>query len=47
MQGPSLGRKDPLEEMVWKPTPVFLPGESLTEESDGLQSMRSQIVGHN
>ena len=32
---------------AWKPTPVFLPGESSeTEEPDGLQSMGSQRVGH-
>ena len=32
---------------VWQHTPVFLPGESpWTEEPDGLQSMRSQRVGH-
>ena len=32
---------------VWQPTPVFLPGESpWTEESDGLQFMGSQRVGH-
>ena len=31
----------------WKPTPVFLPGESAwTEEPTGLQSMGSQRVGH-
>ena len=30
----------------WQPTPVFLPGESQTEEPDGQQSMRSQRVGH-
>ena len=31
----------------WQPTPVFLPGESpWTEESGGLQCMRSQRVGH-
>ena len=32
---------------AWKPTPVFLPGESpWTEETVGLQSMGSQRVGH-
>ena len=32
---------------AWQPTPIFLPGESpWTEEPDGLQSMRSQRVGH-
>ena len=32
---------------TWQPTPVFLLGESLwTEEPGGLQSMRSQRVGH-
>ena len=42
----SLGREDPLEE-VMAPTPVFLPGEfSWTEEPDGLQSIASQGVGH-
>ena len=31
----------------WQPISVFLPGESpWTEETDGLQSMRSQRVGH-
>ena len=31
---------------AWQPTPVFLLGESpWTEESSGLQSMRSQRVG--
>ena len=31
----------------WQPTPVYLPGESpWTEEPGGLQSMRSQRVGH-
>ena len=33
---------------TWQPTPVFLPGESPgTEETDGLQSMGLQRVGHN
>ena len=42
----SLGREDPLEE-VMAPTPVFLPGEfPWTEEPDGLQSIASQGVGH-
>jgi len=32
---------------AWKPTPVFLPGESpWTEETVGLELMRSQRVGH-
>ena len=32
---------------AWQPTPVFLPGESpRTEEPGGLQSLRSQRVGH-
>ena len=32
---------------AWKPTPVFLPGESpWTEEPSGLQSMGSHRVGH-
>ena len=32
---------------AWQPIPVFLPGESpWTEEPGGLQSMRSQRVGH-
>ena len=31
----------------WLPTPIFLPGEFHgTEEPGGLQSMRSQRVGH-
>ena len=43
----SLGWEDPLEK-AWQPTPVFLPGESLwTEEPGGLQSIKSQRVGHN
>ena len=33
---------------AWKPTPVFLPGESpQTEEPGGLQSMGSQRIRHN
>ena len=33
---------------AWKPTPVFLPGESpRTEEPGGLKSTGSQRVGHN
>ena len=32
---------------AWQPTPVCLSGESpWTEKSGGLQSMGSQIVGH-
>ena len=32
---------------TWQPTPAFLPGESpWTEEPGGLQSIRSQRVGH-
>ena len=32
---------------AWKPTPVFLPGESpWTEEPGGLQSTGLQRVGH-
>ena len=30
----------------WQPTPVFLPGESHGQESDGLQHMGSQRVRH-
>ena len=30
----------------WLPTPVYLPGESMTEEPDRLQSMGLQTVGH-
>ena len=42
----SLGWEDSLERGI--PTPVFLPGESpWTEEAGGLQSMESQIAGHN
>ena len=42
----SLGWEDPLEE-AWQPTLIFFPGESpWTEEPDGLQSIRSQRVGH-
>ena len=29
----SLGREDPLEEVAWQPTPVFLPGESYGQRS--------------
>ena len=33
---------------AWKPTPVFLPGQSpWTEEPDGPQSIGLQRVGHN
>ena len=46
MQIQSLGWEDPLEKEM-AATPVFLPGESLTEEPGGLQSIRSQRVGHN
>ena len=31
---------------AWQPTPVFLPGESWTEEPGGLQSVGLQRVGH-
>ena len=33
---------------AWQPTPVFSPGESIpwTEEPSRLQSIGSQIVGH-
>ena len=41
----SLGRADPLEKEM-QPTPVFLPGKSMTEEPAGPQSVRSQRVGH-
>ena len=42
----SLGWEDPLEEGM-QPIPAFLPGESHgQEESDGLQSMRSQRLGY-
>ena len=30
---------------AWQPTPVFLPGESWTEEPGGLQSMELQRAG--
>ena len=46
MQVLSLGRKDPLRRK-WKPTPVFLPGESHGQRSLAIQSMGSQKVGHN
>ena len=43
----SLGWEDPLEEGVATHS-VLLPGESpWTEEPGGLQSVRSQAVGHN
>ena len=42
----SLGQEGPLEKEM-KPTPVFWPGKiPWTEESSGLQSLRSQRVGH-
>ena len=31
---------------AWQSTPVFLPGESHTQGSDGLWSIASQGVGH-
>ena len=37
----SLGEEDPLEKEM-ATTPVFLPGESRTEEPGGLQSMGLQ-----
>ena len=46
MQVLPLGRKDPLRRK-WKPTPVFLPGESHGQRSLAIQSMGSQKVGHN
>ena len=40
-----LGWEDPLGDLPWQPTPVFLPGESpWTEEPAGLQSMGSQRI---
>ena len=30
---PSLGQEDPLEDLAWQPTPVFLPGESHGQRS--------------
>ena len=42
-----LGWEDPLEEGMATHSSLFLPGESpWTEEPGGLQSMRSQRVGH-
>ena len=42
----SLGWEDSWRS-AWQPTPVFLPGESpRTEETGGLQFMRSQRVGN-
>ena len=39
--------KEGLWRRAWRPTPVFLHGESLwTEAPSGLQSTRSQRVGH-
>ena len=33
---------------AWKPTPIFLPGESpWTEEPGMLQNVGSQRIGHN
>ena len=43
MQVRSLGQEEPLEEGMATHSSIFLPGESpWTEESGGLQSMRSQ-----
>ena len=44
----SLGQKDPLKEGM-ATTPAFLPGERVpwTGVPGGLQSMKSQRVGHN
>ena len=45
--GRSLGWEEIPWKRAWQPTPVFLPGESpWTEEPGGLQSLRSQRVGH-
>ena len=42
----SLGREDP-QRRAWKPTPVFLPGKSRTEEPGRLESrLESQRVRH-
>ena len=42
--GRSLGQED-AHRRAWQPTPVFFPGESpWTEETGGLQSMRSKRV---
>ena len=30
----------------WQPTPVFLPGESCRQRTDGLLSIGSQRIGH-
>ena len=35
-----------IRKIPWLPTPVFLPGESQTEESGGLWSIGSQRAGH-
>ena len=43
----SLGREDPLEKEMATHSSTLAWKIPWTEESGGLQSMRSQIVGHN
>ena len=46
MQGRSLGQEDPLEEGTTTPSSILVWRIPRTEEPGGLQSMRSQRVGH-
>ena len=45
-QGRSLGQEDPLEEGTATPSSILAWRIPRTEEPGGLQSMRSQRVGH-
>ena len=46
MQVPSLGREDPLEEEMATHSRIIAWRIPWTEEPGGLQSMKSQRVGH-
>ena len=46
MQVPSLGGEDPLEEGMATHSSILAWEISWTEETGGLQSMKSQRVGH-
>ena len=43
---PSLGREDPLEKEIATHSSILAWEIAWTEESGGIQSMRSQTVGH-
>ena len=44
---PSLGWEDPLEEgRAWRPTPVFLPGESKYEKQNNLIYIQISYILH-